>query len=600
VISLKIKFCLLFFLAGTGIVFSSNAYAETVTFFTDVYYDPSGRDSLTASIYHEGDNARWYISDEYWLGLSSEEGTVLLGHIKNLSSEFDKAIYPKLTALFGSENNPGVDNDPKITVFITDMIEDAGGYFREQDGFLKSKVQKSNAREMIYLNVLHIDKDRARSFLAHEFQHLITFNQKTVKHDAQLQEEIWLNELRSEIASTILGYDAPGVYRGSNLESRAATFLRTPSDAILDWENEARDYASINLFGQYILDHYGRSVIATMIGNSKVGVESFSEALKVFGFKEDFSDVFTNWTIANLVNDCTLEPINTYCYKNPSLDYSNFHIIFNAPEASGETVSSGGITADWRADWLKLEKNLTDQKPQDHVFKLDFSSAETSNFVVPYVVYGKDGKSILEISQMELLEGKGVFYVENFGFTVPQVVIIPTNQAYFTGTTGGAPETAYSVTATTINEVPATPTSTLPTGGQNPPSSGGGQDPAPNGAGPDFPNGTLIRASNYYRVYIIQDGYKRWIQTDKIFDFYGHLNFGAVSVVSAETLALYKDSWLVRASGNEKVYEINGDGTRHWLDMTPEKFSATGHLWDMVYVINQSELEWYKEGASVK
>ncbi len=62
----------------------------------------------------------------------------------------------------------------------------------------------------------------------------------------------------------------------------------------------------------------------------------------------------------------------------------------------------------------------------------------------------------------------------------------------------------------------------------------------------------------------------------------------------------YSDSYLVRAFNDEKVYEINGDGTRHWLDMTPEKFSSTGRLWDMVYIINQSELSWYEEGANVK
>ena len=70
--------------------------------------------------------------------------------------------------------------------------------------------------------------------------------------------------------------------------------------------------------------------------------------------------------------------------------------------------------------------------------------------------------------------------------------------------------------------------------------------------------------------------------------------------MSRETLNSYGDSWLVRGTNDEKVYEINGDGTRHWLDMTPEKFSATGRLWDMVCIINQSELSWYEEGALVK
>ena len=110
----------------------------------------------------------------------------------------------------------------------------------------------------------------------------------------------------------------------------------------------------------------------------------------------------------------------------------------------------------------------------------------------------------------------------------------------------------------------------------------------------------MIRAEGDYKVYIVHGGYKRWIQSADIFNFYGHLNFSAVQVVSQEIVNSYSNSWLVRADGDEKVYEINGDGTRHWLDMTPEKFSATGRLWDMVYIINQQELDWYENGASVK
>ena len=56
----------------------------------------------------------------------------------------------------------------------------------------------------------------------------------------------------------------------------------------------------------------------------------------------------------------------------------------------------------------------------------------------------------------------------------------------------------------------------------------------------------------------------------------------------------------MRAEGDFKVYEINGDGTRHWLDISAEEFNASGRSWDMIYVINKAELNWYQEGASVK
>jgi hypothetical protein len=577
---------------------SGDAYADTVTFFVDSSYDWRGSQTVAASLQYDGINARWYVSDQYWYEIGSGGQITLLSDVQKLAFEFDAVIYPRLRDIFGSENTPGVDGDPKITILLSRMDEDAGGYIREQDGFPREKISLSNEREMINLNALHVGKPRAKSFLAHEFQHLITLNQKILLR--AVQEETWLNELRSEIAPTLLGYDNFDVYRGSNLEARVQAYLKEPSDAVLDWENEIKDYASINLFAQYILDHYGRSVFAAMIEGGKAGIESFNDSLKFFGFQENFSDVYTNWTIANLVNNCALLPINTYCYKNPAL--SNFRLKFGLPDAGGKTIISAETTKDWRADWNKFEVPIQQERPADHVFRLDFDAPETSNFRVPYVVYDKDGL-VLEIRESILKNGNGVFFVEDFGYRIPKIVVIPSNQSQRKGTQGNAPSVPFTMTATTVSALPTD--APAPAIVQEPAAvTAIAVESAPKPAGeagrPDFPDGTLLRAEGGYKVYIIKDGYKRWIQSAEIFNFYGHLNFAVVQVVSPSTLAFYKDAWLVRAADDPKVYEINGDGTRHWLDMTPEKFSATGRLWDMVYIINSSELAWYKEGASVK
>lgn len=591
--SLKTKFIFSLLVACVGVIFAQYAYADTVTFFVDSSYDWRGNQRVTATLQYEGINARWYVSDQHWYGLEPGSQLALLSDIQNLAGEFDSVIYPKLRNIFGSENTPGVDGDPKITILLTRMDEDAGGYIREQDGFPREKISVSNEREMINLNVLHIGKPRAKSFLAHEFQHLITLNQKILQRS--VQEETWINELRSEISPTLLGYDNPDVYRGSNLEARAAAFLKIPSDAILDWENEIKDYASINLFAQYILDHYGRSVFAATIQSAKAGIESFNDALKFFGFKEDFSDVYTNWTIANLVNNCALAPIDAYCYKNPSL--GNFRLKFGLPDAGGKTITSQETTKDWRADWNKFEVPLSRERPADHVFRLDFNASETSNFRVPYVVYDQDGL-VLAVKELTLQNGNGVFFVEDFGYRTPKIVVIPSNQSARKGTQGNAPSVSFLMTATTVTAVPAADSGAPAIAPEPVAVTSIAIESAPKL--PDFPDGTLLRAEGDYKVYITKGPYKRWIQSAEIFNFYGHLNFAVVRVVSAQTLALYKDAWLVRAADDPKVYEINGDGTRHWLDMTPEKFSATGRLWDMVYLINKAELNWYKEGASVK
>jgi len=577
-------------LAGISFWYASFAYAETLKFRVDGSFDWDGRGEVNATLRHEGINGKFYVADDYWNSLGFRERDILSADVEELSNQFDTVIYPGLVSVFGSENKPGVDGNSKITVLMTKMIDGAGGYFREQDGFLKSLYADSNEREMVYLNAAYSYSERMRSFLAHEFQHLITFNQKTIKHN--VQEEVWLNELRSEIAPTLVGYDGAFVYTNSNLEARTKSFMKNFSDAILNWEAEEKDYASINLFGQYVLDHYGRSVIASMTENNLVGIESFNAALRVFGFSEEFADVYTNWTIANLVNSCEVEPINTYCYNNPNLKYSDIHVTFSGSGVESDTVSSERSTEDWRSFWFEFETGLKNERPADHIFRFDFFAPQNSKFRVPYVTYGSDGLKVKETGEIEINSGSGSFYIKNFGFDTSRIVIIPSNQAQYRGGLGRGNSTRYNFNAATITDFElSSGSTTLPF------SILGGNEKA---LLPNLADGTLIRASNDYKVYVINGRYKRWIQSAEIFNFYGHFSFAAVSEVSPETLDLYEDSWLVRADSDTKVYEINGDGTRHWLDMSAEEFLIRGRKWDMVRVINTSELNWYVEGPAVR
>ena len=112
-------------------------------------------------------------------------------------------------------------------------------------------------------------------------------------------------------------------------------------------------------------------------------------------------------------------------------------------------------------------------------------------------------------------------------------------------------------------------------------------------------DGDLIKTADSPKVYIVKGSYVRWIQNPKIFNLYGHFKWNAIKTISSADLAKYTGAWLVRASGNPKVYEINGDGSKHWLDMTAEAFTKSGRDWNMVYIINNAELKLYTAGANV-
>jgi len=77
-----------------------------------------------------GGNAYFYVENDWWNSLTPAQQNSFSVSLNKLSTEFDNVIYPRITAVYGSEWRPGIDNDNKITVLITKIVEGAGGYFK--------------------------------------------------------------------------------------------------------------------------------------------------------------------------------------------------------------------------------------------------------------------------------------------------------------------------------------------------------------------------------------------------------------------------------------------------------------------------------------
>ena len=319
------------------------------SFNIDSGYDLSGRTKTNGILISTTPKLYFYIDEKSWLDLDPPSQETIKNKIISLDLEFENNIYPNLTRVFGYEWTPGIDNDSRITVLVHPMREDVGGYFNTADEYSKVQAPISNEREMVYLNTKYINKDQAKSFLAHEFMHLITFNQKD--RNFQVPEDIWLNEARSEYAQTLLGYD--NVYEGSNLQRRIRNFLDKPTDSIVEWQGKSYDYGALNLFTQYLVDHYGIEILSDSLKIKQTGVLSINAVLSRKGYIEDMSQIFTNWTIAVLVNNCNLGP--KYCYLNKNL--KNFRITPTTnflPIVSESTLSVVSDTKQWSGNWQKF------------------------------------------------------------------------------------------------------------------------------------------------------------------------------------------------------------------------------------------------------
>lgn len=426
-----------------------------INFYIDSSYDISGRSQLTAALIKTTPKLYFYIDQNWWNSQNYSRQGEILNKLESLSQEFENKIYPNLTSAFGSEWKPGVDGDERIYILLHPMKEEAGGYFRTADEFLKIQFPESNEKEMVYLNANQADSPQLKTLLAHEFMHLINFNQK--EKIQGVTEETWLNEARAEYTSTFLGYDEP--YEGSNLQKRVKAFLEEPSDSITEWQNKKYDYGSVNLFIQYLVDHYSIAVLNDSIKSKKVGIPSINEALAKYGFKAcpvdserseelcggDFSQIFTDWLISVLVNDCSLG--QKYCYLNKNLKIFKISPTINFLPLTGKsTLSVTNITKNWSGNWQKFIGGKG-------VLKFEFSSLIGLNFKVPYLIQDKEGKYSISFLVLNK-EQKGEILIPDFSSKNTSLIIIPSLQTKISGFDGVEATYPFSFTVSILERTP--------------------------------------------------------------------------------------------------------------------------------------------------
>ncbi|KPJ73554.1 hypothetical protein AMJ48_01225 [Parcubacteria bacterium DG_74_1] len=401
-----------------------------VDFNVDPSYDSQGRKELTAVLVKSTDQLYFYADKIWWEELSRAERQSLDVVFYNLGIEFERKIYPTLTKAFGSEPKPGIDGSEIITVLLHPMISDAGGYYNTGDIYSRFEYPKSNERELLYLNSRYIDKPEAKAFLAHEFTHLITINQKNLLRG--VNEEIWLNEARAEYSATFLGYN--DVYRGSILERRVNEFLRNSQISLTEWLNKKEDYGAINLFTQYLVDHYGVKILVDSLQSDYTGIESVNYALTKNNYGKNFSQIFSDWAVTLLVNDCNLG--DEYCYLNKHLQ--DFHItptFYYLPRA--ETVMSNyHDTTYWGLNWHRFLGGGSD-------LVLEFDGLDEVVFKVPYLVCDFNNScSVKFVSLNE--EQKGEITLSGFGAEYSSLTIIPFVESKTSGFNGHEESISFS------------------------------------------------------------------------------------------------------------------------------------------------------------
>ncbi len=222
------------------------------------------------------------------------------------AERFEDKTYPTDRSFFGSEWTPGVDRDVHISILHTRSLgKSVAGYFSASDE-VTSKVNKySNQREMFYIDPSNMRPDTKfyDGTLAHEFQHMIHWNEDR-------NEDTWINEGCSELASFVNGFD-PG---GSDY-----LFADRPDTQLDNWDDDMDEnsyhYGASYLLMEYSYERFGKDFVKKLVSEPLNGIEGYNAALKDLGRRQNFYTVFANWVVANLLDDDFPED-ERYQYEN--------------------------------------------------------------------------------------------------------------------------------------------------------------------------------------------------------------------------------------------------------------------------------------------
>ncbi len=335
--------------------------------------------------------------------------------IDRLSTQFDNVIYPTTTRLFGAEPRPGdgkdVDGDSLITILLYDIRDPAyydstttqfvAGYFLPNNQDRRTRFPKSNEREMVYVDIRSLSSlpELTLGTLAHEFQHLIQWNQ-----DAR--ETRWVNEGLSELAVWACGYSRRSPF----------LFLKEPDLSLNTFQNKLEDYDKTFLFFMYLYDQFGDTAIYNISTDPRVDTLGVISGLKKTHPSVSFRQVFENWVLANYLD---LNDGSAYSYSNLELPTVGYTRVFTAlpVEPQNEQVMH------YAADYIEFRGGT------DLVVNID---GEDNNpyFSAKIVEFDANG-NVLNIRDISLNSvNEGSLAIDGFGTNVKRVGLVVIHAYY--------------------------------------------------------------------------------------------------------------------------------------------------------------------------
>jgi len=281
---------------------------------------------------------------------------------------FSRRSYPAETALFGTEWNPGIDNDPRMHILhVTRVGSGVAGYYSSADQYSKLANAFSNQKEMFYINLDWLNGSKNYEYyetvLAHELQHMIHWH-------SDRNEETWVNEGLSEFAQEVADYEPDTIFSQS--------FADKPDTQLNSWGltpgQNGEHYGSSYLFIAYFAQQFGTDAIQMLVAHPSNGIEGFRAVLKTVGYPYDFERFFGDWLIANYVDEPNaLSSEGTYGYEKLTQDRPLLDATYNSyPQQVKSNVNN------YAADYILLQ---TDPALNQSSLTVEFNGEATTRLI---------------------------------------------------------------------------------------------------------------------------------------------------------------------------------------------------------------------------
>jgi hypothetical protein len=269
-------------------------------------------DDITAAVALVTEHSLIYVDVE------APAGGFTSGDILSFAQQFEDPIYPTVTEVFGGESD--LDGNSRVIILFTPGVNrltqpDASGYV---GGFffgldLYPGREGSNGGEIFYAVVpdptgIHgpmlsraLLASSLPAILAHEFEHMVHFNQRILVREAESQEALWLSEALAQMAEDLvgeafrrMGNPTKALEFQSGNWKRAGRFLEDPSQVSVLATLPPGTLAERGA-GWLLLRHlFGREgevdLLRALVGSGRVGVGNVTAIIG-----RNWPDIVTDW-----------------------------------------------------------------------------------------------------------------------------------------------------------------------------------------------------------------------------------------------------------------------------------------------------------------